>query len=121
MLARCEYKLLVAEVERELLKRPAYSSRQRGMEDITRRLAERALRLRATGISWSGLLDAVVYELQSEPHLDAEEQVLLTRLLERQAHSYPHENGAYLRLTLSRYRADLAAAGLRQPVAIAEG
>ena len=121
MLARGEYKLLVAGVERELLKRPAYSSRQRGMEAITRRLAERALRLRAIGVSWSGLLDAVVHELQGEPQRDAEEQVLLTRLLERQAHIDPHENGAYLRLTLSRYQAELAAAGLRQPIPVAEG
>jgi hypothetical protein len=120
MLTRGEYKLLVAGVERELLKRPAYRSRQRGMEEITRRLAERALRLKATGVSWSSLLDAVVRELQGEPHLDAEEQVLLTRLLERQAHSYPHENGAYLRLTLSRYQAELAAADLRQPAAEGE-
>src|SRR5258708_27752182 len=83
-------------------------SRQRGMDSLSRRLAEHALRIKATGVSWSRLLDAVVGELQGEPQLDAEDQVLLARLLERQTHTYPHENGAYLRLVTARYKAELS-------------
>jgi len=121
LLARGEYLTLVAGVDRELLSRPARSSKQRGMDSLNRRLAERALRLKATGVSWSKLLDAVVRELQGEPQLDAEDQVLLARLIERQTHVYPHENGAYLRVTLSRYQAELAASSSRRPLSVPEG
>jgi hypothetical protein len=82
--------------------------RKRGMGRITRYLAERALRLKETGVSWSELLSAIISELRAEETPDAESKVLLVRLVEWQAITGKHNSGSYLRLLIARYKAEFA-------------
>jgi hypothetical protein len=82
--------------------------RRRGMAQLTRRLAEQALQHKRAGVTWSRLLEVIIQDLQGKPDLDAEGQVLLTRLLDRQTVRHPNDNGAYLRLIVGRYKAELS-------------
>jgi hypothetical protein len=53
-------------------------------------------------------LAVVIEDMQAESALDAEGQVLLARLLEKQASTRPADSGAYFRLLISRYKAEQA-------------
>ncbi len=105
LLNKGQYLALVQQVEGKLLP-DIVASRRRGMMGVTRCLAEHALLLKRQGVSWTKLLDAIIQELQAELAPDAEQQVLLAQLLDRQPTCQPRDNGAYLRLIVGRYKAE---------------
>ena len=71
--------------------------------------------MKEQGISWSRLLVALIADLEAAPRLEAEDQVLLARLRDLQAATRPVDSGAYLRLTVTRYKADCAMKDIAAP------
>lgn len=104
LIATGQYLALVEQVAGLRFPQETRQRRPQGMRRLTRRLAERALRLKQTGVSWARLLSALIEELQAEPELDAESQLLLEQLQALQASAIPRDSGAYLRLTVARYQ-----------------
>jgi hypothetical protein len=86
-----------------------HGGKRRGMMPHNRLLAARALALKKQGISWSHLLAALIADLEAAPRLAAADQVLLARLRALQAGTRPVDSGAYLRLTIARYKAEQTA------------
>ncbi len=82
--------------------------RPRGMRPLTRRLAARALDRKARGASWSGLVAALIHDLEDQPALEAEDQALLAQLRDLRVGMTPRDQGAYLRGIVARYQAETA-------------